>query len=248
MNKRISLLAGIALILMGVLALASNLILSLLGVEMWRWGLWRFWPILVVGLGGLFLRWALRTNKRVGSVLLLILGLPTLVSGAILLVTSLFGVWHAWEWLWPLEILALGLGFLVAAAYVRAIWLLVPAIIIGANGLLFQFCAITGWWEIWSVLWAIEPLSVGLALLVIGTAKHLRGLLLAGAIVFGLGGVSLVGMTAIVAPKTLLPGLWLFNWVGPLAFIIAGILLVRANLRRHSAARQPAAASPETAR
>ncbi len=247
MNKRISLLAGVALITIGMLALTSNLILSLLGVEMWRWGLWRFWPLLVVGLGGLFLRWALGAQKRAGSVLLLILGLPTLVSGAILLFTSLFGLWPAWEWLWPLEILAVALGFLVAAAYARAIWLLVPAIIIGANGLLFQFCAITGWWEVWSVLWTIEPLSVGLALLVIGTIKHLRGLLLAGAIVFGLGGVSLVGMTAIVAPRTLLPGLWLFNWVGPLAVILAGLWLVRRNLRRSSAAHH-AAGSPETAR
>jgi hypothetical protein len=248
MNKQMSLLAGVALVLIGVLALASNLILSLIGVEMWRWGLWRFWPILVVALGALFLRWAFRAEKRAGRALLLIFGMPILMTGAILLFTSLFGVWHTWAWLWPLEILTLGLGFLIAAAYARAIWLLVPAIIIGANGLLFQFCAITGWWESWSVLWTLEPLSVGLALLVLGTTKRVRGLLLAGAIIFGLGGMSLVGMTAIVAPKTLLPWLWLLNWIGPLAIIIAGIWLVRANLRRQSGACQPGAVSPETAR
>jgi hypothetical protein len=181
-------------------------------------------------------------------VLWLLLGMPIIISGTILLFTSLFGLWHAWTWLWPLEVVSLGLGFLIAAAYTKVIWLLIPAIIIGANGLLFQVCAITGWWEIWSVLWTIEPLSVGLALLIIGTAKHLRRMLLAGAIVFGLGGVSLLGMTAIAAPKILLPGVWLLNWLGPLAVIIVGVWLVRKNLRRKSLRRRSATVSQETAR
>jgi hypothetical protein len=30
-----------------------------------------------------------------------------------------------------------------------------------------QFCALTGLWNAWAVLWTVEPLSVGLSLLAV---------------------------------------------------------------------------------
>jgi hypothetical protein len=62
-------------------------------------------------------------------------------------------------------VLGLAVGFLVTAVFARNRWLMMPAIIIGVNGLIFQFCAITGLWDWWSILWTLEPFAVGLALL-----------------------------------------------------------------------------------
>lgn len=226
MNKRFSLSVGVVLILVGVLALTSNIAASLLGRGMWRWMPWRLWPLAVVSLGLLLVALPFLARRRRGLGTLFIPGMPVLATGAVLLFTSVFGAWGAWRWLWPVEVVATALGFLFAALYTRALWLLIPAIVIGANGLLFQFCAITGWWNVWSVLWAIEPLSIGLALLVFGLTRRSKGLLVAGAVLLGLGGLSLIGMTAIMSLATVWPGSWLFNLVGPLAIIAAGLLLL----------------------
>jgi len=229
MDKRLSLLAGIALFLVGALALASNVAALLCDLTVWR-----LWPLAVVSLGLLLVASPLLARGRRGLGALFIPGMPILTTGGILLFTSIFGVWGAWSWLWPLEVLAAALGFLFAAIYMRARWLLIPAIVIGANGLLFQLCAITGWWSVWSVLWTIEPLSIGLALLVFGLSRRSTGLLVTGAALFGLGGVGLIGMTALVSLTTVWSGLWLFDVAGPLAIIAAGLLLVLLSLLHRS--------------
>jgi hypothetical protein len=61
---------------------------------------------------------------------------------------------------------------------------------------LLQFCALTGMWEVWAVLWTVEPLAVGLALLAVGGKTRSNRLLVAGLVVCGLAGLALVGMTA----------------------------------------------------
>jgi hypothetical protein len=172
-----------------------------------------------------------RGNRGLGG--LFIPGVPILVTGGILFFASVFDAWGAWARLWPLEVLAVALGLALAAIKIRTIWLLLPAIVVGANGLLLQFCALTGLWGAWAVLWPIEPLSLGLAFLVIGTKKRLFGLVVASAVFLGLGGISLVGMTAI------LPGWWLLNLVGPAALILAGIVVLGWGALR----RSPAAAA-----
>jgi hypothetical protein len=53
---------------------------------------------------------------------------------------------------------------------------------VGANGLLMQFCTFTGWWEVWTVMWVIEPLSLALSFLVINARRPSPGLLRAGTI------------------------------------------------------------------
>ena len=131
-------------------------------------------------------------------------------------------------WLWPMEILGLTAGFVSAAIYARTIWLMIPAIIIGMNGLVFQFCAITGLWEAWAILWTIEPLSVGLALTLVGARKHLSGLFLAGLILCSLAAFGIMGMLVIFP--------WgLGNLIGPATLVsIGGALLFWGLFRRRS--------------
>ncbi len=219
MNKQFSAMAGIALILLGVSAMVFNLAMPLLGLNVWRLIIWRFWPLTVIGLGLAFVLAPLLATGRRGLGALFIPGMPVLTTGGILLFTSVFHVWSAWEWLWPLEVSSIAWGFLFAAAWMRSIWLLIPAIIIGANGVVFQFCALTGLWSAWAVLWTIEPLAVGLALLSVGAVKRLGGLFLAGTILCGLAGIGLVGMTMVG------PGWWLIRLAGPVVLIGAGFLL-----------------------
>ncbi len=186
MEKRCSNWIGIALILAGSLFLALILAGRSLGVWGWWWAPWRLWPLGVVGVGlSLVLIPLLALGQR-GLGLLFILGIPILVTGGNLLFASLLNWWSAWTWLWPLEILGLGLGFLLAAVYTRWIWLVVPALVLGLNGLAFQFCAFTGWWGLWSILWTVEPLSLGLGLLVVGSQAGREGLVALGLVVCGL--------------------------------------------------------------
>jgi len=220
MNKRFSILVGVGLVLMGGLALAFNLIVPTLGLDMWHWGAWRLWPLIVVGAGLLFVVPPFLARGRRGLGGLFIPGVPILATGGILLFASVFGEWSAWEWLWPLEVLALALGFLFAAIYMRNVWLLIPAIIVGANGGVIQFCASTGMWESWAVLWTVEPLSLGLALLIISMVKRSAGLFIGGIVLCGLAGIALIGMTAVV------PVYWLLNLVGPVVFILIGLLML----------------------
>jgi hypothetical protein len=219
MNKQFSLIAGLILILVGILALMFTLAMPMLGLRTWRWGVWRLWPLAVVGASALFVLPPLfvRGQRALGA--LFVPGMPILTTGAILLLASVFDLWGAWEWLWPLEVLALAQGLLFAAVYMRVIWLVIPAIIIGANGLVLQFCALTGLWEAWAVLWPVEPLSVGLSLLVISAKRRWFGLFVAGLIVCGLAGLGLVGMTAILSEW------WPISLLGSGVLILVGFLL-----------------------
>ncbi|MCP4541993.1 MAG: hypothetical protein GY832_33100 [Chloroflexi bacterium] len=235
MNKRFSILAGITLILMGALALAFNLIVPALGLNIWYWGAWRLWPLLVVGAGLFFVvpPFLVRGQKGLGG--LFIPGVPILVTSGILFYASILDVWGAWEFLWPLEVLGLALGFLFTAIYMRSIWLLIPAIVLGANGAVFQFCTLTDQWEAWAVLWTVEPLALGLAFLIISAARRSVGLFMAGIILCGIAGLGLIGMTAIM------PTYWLLNLMGPALFIIVGLLLLIWGVVRRSPSPELAA-------
>ena len=124
-------------------------------------------------------------------------------------------------------IISLGMGFLFAAIYMRIVWLLIPALFIVLNGLAFQFCAITGLWHWWSVLWTIEPLSVGLALLVCGLVTRISGVTLAGLIVGGVGGSLLLMMLLIL-------GAWFpLGLFGPGLLIVAGFGILGWAMMRH---------------
>jgi hypothetical protein len=66
--------------------------------------------------------------------------------------------------------------------------LFIPAIILGLEALVFQFCALTGVWGWWAVQWVIEPLAVGLALLAVNVKERSSALSEAGLMLCGLAG------------------------------------------------------------
>lgn len=227
MSRRFSILMGVLLILIGGLALAFTLVMPVLGISLLHWGSWRLWPLVVLGTGLIFVVSPFLALGKRGLGGLFIPGVPILTTGGILLYASLFDAWEAWEWMWPIEVLAVALSFLFAAIYMRVIWLLIPAIIIGVNGLVFQFCAITGFWESWAVLWTVEPLSVGLAFLVVNLKKRSKGLFIAGAILCAVAAFGMIGMSA------LFPGWILISALGPATLLFVGfLLLINSLLRR----------------
>lgn len=236
MNKQASLLAGTILIVLGILTTVFTI-----GMPMFGWSVWNvfhlanFWPLSLISIGLGFVLPPFLFSHRRGLGGLFIPGMPILVTGAVLLFTSVFHWWGAWSWLWPLEVLAVAAGFVLAAIHMRNIWLMIPATVIGANGLLFQFCAITHLWEVWAVMWSIEPLSVGLALLLIGARKHRSGLMTAGLLLCSIGGAALVGMSAIMSFAWVAAGMWLVRFLMPVMLVLGGVLLLLWGLARRSA-------------
>ncbi|MBM3151737.1 MAG: hypothetical protein FJZ96_05960 [Chloroflexi bacterium] len=219
MEKRTSLLFGITLIVLAVLALAGNLLLRS-GNDLISSGA-QAWPLLVIGIGLMFCLPPFIFSKVRGLGGLFIPGFPALTTGLLLFTASMSGNWGLWASFWPLEIIGLAVGFIMAAIYLRVIWLLIPALIIGINGLLLQFCAMTGAWESWAVLWTLEFASVGLPLLIIGIVKKIAGVKLAGTILCAISAVAFAAMS------TLLPGTaWIYGLVGSGLILILGIYLV----------------------
>ena len=233
MNKQLSIVLSIILIMVGLLTLAFSLAGPVLGFRVWQ-----LWPLTVITAGALFVLPPLLVRGKRGLGGLFIPGMPILTTGTILLFASVFRTWDVWSWLWPQEVLAVALGFLFAAIYMRNVWLLIPAIIVGANGVLMQFCAITGLWSVWAVLWAIEPLSVGLALLAVYLRRRSAGLLVAAVTLCALAVMGAVESVAIVSLSALFPVWWLWKWIGPVTVILVGVgLLVWSLVRRPSVVR-----------
>jgi hypothetical protein len=219
MSKQTTVVLGITLVLCGLVALGFTIWAPLLGWN-WQFSLWQMWPLIVIGAGLLFVLPPLFVRGRRGLGGLFIPGIPILTTGSILLFCSVTTWWGAWEYLWPLEVLGVALAFFLAALYIRAIGLVVPAIIVGANGLLLQFCVLSGLWSYWAILWTLEPLAVGLALLALWVRYRSAGLFLAACILGGFAGVMLVMMSAILAAWTPL------GLVGPVVLLALGGLLV----------------------
>lgn len=203
---------GLALIGLGVFALVARLLAPLL---------LRSWPLLIVGVGSAFILTAVRNkhNPKFGA--LYIPGLPIFTMGSLLLFTSLYNEWSMWASLWPLLILALGTAFVLAGKQLKNIWFSIPASILLINGLLFLFCAVTGWWEIWAVAWVAEPLAVGLGLLIAGTFSGKRGLVIASLILISTSGLGFAGMSLVMWSGA--------NLIGAICLIGAGVFLLRQN-------------------
>lgn len=228
MQKKASLLIGVTLIALGVLALIANLLIRAAGAGALLG--FRAWPILVVGAGILFCLPPFLFPQQRGLSGLFVPGLPTLITGLILFIASLSGHWSIWASLWPLEVLSVAVALALMAAFLRVPWLMIPASVVGMTGLVLQFCAVTGYWSSWAVLWTVEPFSVGLPLLVIGLAKRIEGVKLAGIILCGLAGVAFAGMSSF-----LVTSLWITRLIGPALVLGLGILLVVMALGKRSA-------------
>jgi hypothetical protein len=139
----------------------------------------------------------------------------------LLFFASVTGNWHIWATLWPLEVISVALGFVLMALFLKVPWLLIPASIIGMTGLVLQFCAATGLWSSWAVLWTVEPFAVGLPLLLIGMFKKIEGVKVAGIILCGIAGLGFAAMSAL-----LVTSLWITRLIGPGIILALGILLV----------------------
>lgn len=214
MEKRTANLSGIILVALGGLALLHTTILPLLG---WEYGLWRFWPLFVSAVGLAFVATPFLFMDRRGLKTFFIPGLPILVVSMLLLWGSIFNAWGIWDYFWPMVIVGLALGFFATAVFMRNIWFMIPAIIIGVNGLIFQFCAITGLWDLWAILWTAEPLSVGLALIVASAGKRPK-LMKAGLIVCTIAGVFFSFMSFVLSG-------WV-SIVGAALLIVTGVGLL----------------------
>jgi hypothetical protein len=225
MEKKGSMIIGVTLVVLGVLGLAGNLLVRLLGIDILPG--FHAWPILIIAAGLLFCIPPFIFLKRRGLSGLFIPGLPTLVTGFLLLVSSLSGKWSIWATLWPLEVISVGIAFTLMAIFLKIPWLMIPASIIGLTGLVLQFCASTGLWSSWAVLWAVVPLSVGLPLLIIGLVKKLEGVKLAGMIICGIAGIAFAAMSSFILTTNLFTQI-----IGPAVILGLGILLVVVAIRR----------------
>ena len=218
---RSSTLVGLSLVLFGAMLLTSNLLTATIGFRIPCFKIWRFWPAIVISVGMLMSATPLLFRQKSGLSTLYIPGIPILVTGLILFLASTLNHWGIWSLLWPLEVLAVALGFLFAALGTRQIGLGVPAIIIGLNGLVLQFCAITGFWGAWSFLWAIEPLAVGLVLLMFSLKHDSRPTMIVGISFCAFAAVALISMAVLT-----FTGWWAFRYVGPLMLVAGGVLVL----------------------
>jgi len=221
MKPKSSTLIGILLILFGGLILAGNLLAATIGFRIQWVKIWRFWPVFVVMAGLMFTAAPLLWREKRGLGALYIPGFPILVTGGILFLASTLNNWEIWAYLWPLEVLSLALGFTFAALTIRSVGLGVPTIIIGLNGLVLQFCAITGFWSMWSSLWAIEPLAIGLVLLMFSLRYHNKPTFIVGASFCGFALVAFIFMLMLT-----FTGWWAFRYIGPAMLIAGGILVL----------------------
>lgn len=218
---RSSTLMGLALIIFGALFLGGNLLAATTGFRIQWFKVWRFWPAIVISIGLLISAMPLLFRKSRGLGALYIPGIPILITGAILFLASTFNNWDIWSFLWPLEVLAVALGFLFATLSTQKIGLGVPAIIIGLNAIVLQFCAVTGFWGAWSFLWAIEPLAIGLILLMFSLKYNSRPTMIVGICFCAFAAVALTSMAVLT-----FTGWWAFRYVGPLMLIAGGVLFL----------------------
>jgi hypothetical protein len=226
MKRAFLTLLGIMMVFFGGLSLAFNLGLPLFGIPFATLSLW---PLFVMGLGGFIVMLPLVIRER-GMAALFPIGLPIIATGSLLLIGSVFRFWHVFEYLWPVEILSVAVGFVIAALYARTTWLLIPAILIGMNGAVMQFCALTGWWQMWSFLWTIEPLSIGLIMILTGLKVRSTVTAAIGATICGLSILAGAGMAISFSP------FWRFaNLFGAGVIVLAGALLLVNNLKTQTA-------------
>jgi hypothetical protein len=216
MEKKASLFIGIFLLVLGALALAGNVLLTASSVA--AFGSYRLWPLAVIAAGLLFVMPPFFFPRVRGLGGLFVPGLPVLTTGAILLLCSLTGNWALWAILWPLEVLAVALSFLFMAIWMRIIWLLIPSFLIFFIGAALGFCALTGLWAAWAVLWVVVPLALGLAFLVIGLTRHFRYLAVVG------GGFCALAGLGVAASSFIPTHIWLVRLIGPVFVMALGMI------------------------
>lgn len=175
MSRTIELIAGLILLVIGALVLASEPLINLVtGVgisdDVLEW-----WPILIIGLSLFFLVPALvgRQHRRLRAGMV-IPGAILAGAGGTLLYTSLADRWGAWSSLWTVLPFSFGLGMYAAGwiADAPAFKWIGAAIAIGAVVAYLVFATAFGG-EAFRLIAAIGILALGLALTIGGLAERL---------------------------------------------------------------------------
>jgi len=174
----------------------------------------------------------------------LYVGVMLILFGGLFLFTETAGVLFAhlglhvgWGTLWPFIILLAGFAFWLPIiiwwdARDKVAGLVIPGTIIITNGLILLYQNLTGDWDSWSYLWALEPLSVGLGLFLLyllGNRAH--GLLVASSIVASIGVFFLLIFGSIFGG--------LIRLLGPVALILVGLLLIANEFKRRNSRQYP---------
>lgn len=129
-----------------------------------------------------------------------------------------------WQGLWPFIVLIAGLAFWLPLLVwwkkrQKLVGLVVPGTIIVFNGLLLFYQNVTGNWESWAYVWTLEPVAVGLSLLMLYALwERSPALLTAAAIVGG------VGLALFLIFASIFGG-WI-QFLGPVVLIVIGLLLL----------------------
>ena len=175
MSRTIELVAGLVLLLVGVLLLASEPIADLvrgtgIGDDVLRW-----WPVLIVGLSIFFLGPGLLggPNRRLRAGMVIPGAILAGVGGA-LLYTSLADRWAAWAYLWSVIPFSFGLGMYAAGwiADAPAFKWIGSSIAVGGVVAYLVFATAFGG-EAFRLVAAIGILALGLALTIGGLAERL---------------------------------------------------------------------------
>jgi hypothetical protein len=175
LSRIIERIAGLLLLVVGVLLLASEPLMDLLrgldvGDDLLRW-----WPVLFIGMSLFFLVPSLLggPNRRLRAGMVIPGALMAGVGGA-LLYTSLTDRWSAWAYLWAVLPFSFGLGMYAAGwiADAPAFKWIGAGIALGGVVAYLVFATAFGG-EAFRVIAAIGILALGLALTVGGLADRL---------------------------------------------------------------------------
>src|SRR5262245_13506963 len=103
-----SLVAGLALVVLGLLALAGQIFRSF---NFWE----TVWPFFVVGVGGLFFVGMFSGGKSAAG--LAIPGSIFSMIGLMLFLQNIFNHWESWAYGWTVILMAVGLGIFIMGWY-----------------------------------------------------------------------------------------------------------------------------------
>jgi hypothetical protein len=174
-SRTIELVAGITLLLIGLLLLASEQIANLVQGLPIDEDIWAWWPVLLIGLSLFFLIPSVvgPQNRRLRAGMVIPGAILAGVGGA-LLYPSLTGRWTAWSYLWSVIPFSFGLGMYAAGWIADAPafkWIGAGIAIGGVVSYLVFGTAFGG--EAFRVIAAIGVLALGLALTIGGLAERL---------------------------------------------------------------------------
>ncbi len=175
MSRTIELVAGVLLLIVGLVVLASEPLLNVInglteGEEFLRW-----WPIIPVGLSLFFLVPGLLggPNRRLRAGMMIPGTLLAGIGGA-LLYTSLTDQWDAWAYLWSVIPFSFGLGMYAAGWIADAPAFKWIGFATAAGGVVAYLVFATAFGgEAFRLVAAIGILAIGAALTVGGLAERL---------------------------------------------------------------------------